>query len=127
MAEADAVVGCDGVRSRVRQILRRHESDVEDMQFTRKIAHRALIPMDQARAALGDELAGNAQLYMGLGKSILTYPIDHGQLLNAAAIWTMEDGRWEHRTWVVPNTHEDLKQRYCGWSDPVQKIIDVRG
>ena len=125
--EADAVVGCDGVRSRVRQILRNQESDVEDMKFTGKVANRALIPMEQARAALGHELAGNAQMYMGSGKCILTYPIDHGKVLNAVAIWTKEDGRWEHSKWVVPGADEDLKKRYCGWGGPVQKIIDVSG
>lgn len=126
-AEADAVVGCDGVRSRVRQILRSQESDVEDMSFTRKIAYRALIPMDRATATLGDELARNAQMYMGLGKSVLTYPINRGKVLNVVALLTKEDGRWEHSSWVVPNSHENLKNLYCGWNRPVQEIIDVSG
>ena len=127
MAEADAVVGCDGVRSRIRQILRGPENTVKDMNFTRKVAYRALIPMDKAKPALGDELAGNAQMYMGPGRSILTYPIDHGKILNVAALSTKEDGKWEHSKWVVPKTQEDLKECFRGWGDPVQKITEVGG
>lgn len=125
MAEADAVVGCDGVRSRVRRILRAQESDVEDMKFSRKVAYRGLIPMDKARAALGDNLAGNAQMYIGPGGSILTYPIDHGKTLNVAAFRTKEDGRWEHSRWMLPKTREDVKESYRGWGVPVQKITEV--
>lgn len=127
MAEADAVVGCDGVRSRVRQILRGQESEVEDMKFTGKVAYRVLIPMDQAKSALGDELAGNSQMYMGPGKSMLTYPIVHGKILNVAALCTKEDGKWENSNWVVPKTQEDLKECYRGWGGPVQKIVEVSG
>jgi salicylate hydroxylase len=126
MAEAAAVVGCDGVRSRVRRILRSQENDVEDMQFSGKFAYRGLIPMDKAKAALGDDLAGNTQMYLGPGGHILTYPIDHGKILNVAAFRTKEDGKWEHNRWILQKTREDMKESYDGWGEPVQKITEVR-
>lgn len=125
MAEADAVVGCDGVRSRVRRILRGQANDVEDLKFSGKFVYRGLIPMDKAKAALGDDLAGNSQMYIGPGGSILTYPIDHGKIMNVAAFRTKEDGRWEHSKWILQQTQEDMKKSYRGWGGPVQSITEV--
>lgn len=125
MADADAVVGCDGVRSRVRQILRGHANDVEDLKFSRKFVYRGLVPMDQAKAALGDDLAGNSQMYLGPGGSVLTYPIDHGKIMNVAAFRTKEDGRWEHRKWTLQQTREEMRESYRGWGGPVQSIVEV--
>lgn len=124
MAEADAVVGCDGVRSKVRRILSGQKSDIVDVDFTHTVAYRALIPMDKAKPALGDEFTDNAQLYIGPGKCLLTYPIEHGKSLNAVAL-CKEDGRWEHSKWEVPRTQQELKEHYQGWVDPVQKTIEV--
>ena len=124
-AEADAVVGCDGVRSRVRRIIRGQANDVEDLKFSGKFVYRGLIPMDKAKAALGDDLAGNSQMYIGPGGSILTYPIDHGKIMNVAAFRTKEDGRWEHSKWILQQTQEDMKESYRGWGGPAQSITEV--
>lgn len=79
-AQADALVGADGVRSRVRQLLLGGESVLDGLSFTGKYAYRGLIPMDKAREAIGDDLAMNSQMYLGKDGHVLTYPIDHGKL-----------------------------------------------
>ena len=127
MAEADAVVGCDGVRSRVRSILLGHQKDVEGVTFSGMVAYRNLVPMEQAKAALGDDLAGNSQMYLGPGGSILTYPIDHGEIFNVIAFRTEEDGRWEHPSWILHKTRDDVQESFRGWGGPAQRIIQVSG
>ena len=85
-APADAVVGCDGIKSRVRQILlggRNHPS--AQPVYTHKYAYRGLIPMETAAAALGDENARNAKMHMGKDGHILTFPVNHGRTMNVVA------------------------------------------
>lgn len=125
MSQADAVVGCDGVRSRVRCILGGHENDSQGMEFTGKFVYRGLIPMDRAKAAVGHDLSGNAQMYLGPGHALLTYPIDHGKTVNAVVFSTKEDGKWDHAQWVLQKTREDVQDIFRGWGEPVQRLIEV--
>lgn len=124
-AEADAVVGCDGVRSKVRQILLKKENPVEDMTFSGKYAYRGLVPMEKAKSVLGDYLAGNSQMYLGPKGSLLTYPIDHGKILNVIAFKTKENGKWEHDKWVIPSTSADLMESFQDWGTPVRNALSV--
>lgn len=124
-AEADAVVGCDGVRSKVRQIILKKENPVEDMTFSGKYAYRGLVPMEKAKSVLGDYLAGNSQMYIGPKGSVLTYPIDHGKILNVIAFRTKENGVWEHDKWVIPSTSETLVESFKDWGTPVRNVLSV--
>jgi salicylate hydroxylase len=124
-AEADAVVGCDGLRSQVRQILFDKKSPLEDLTFSGKYAYRGLIPMNKAKEALGDYLAGNSQMYLGPEGHILTYPIDHGKIMNVIAFKNL-DTDWEHEAWVLKNKGAEMKRDFEGWGKPVQAILKVR-
>jgi salicylate hydroxylase len=121
-AEADAVVGCDGVRSRVRQIVLGTKSYLDDASFTGKYAYRALIPMAKAKAALGGYLAGNSHMYLGPEGHILAFPIDHGELMNVVAFKNLNK-EWEHENWVLKDQGERLKTDFEGWGRPVQEIV----
>jgi salicylate hydroxylase len=122
--QADAVVGCDGVRSKVRQILLEKKSPLEDLTFSGKYAYRGLIPMSKAKEALGDYLAGNSQMYLGPEGHILTYPIDHGKVMNVIA-FKNQDTPWEHENWVLKSKGDEFKQDFEGWGKPVQSIVEV--
>lgn len=62
--EADVVVGCDGIKSRVRQLMVGREHPAADPVFTHKYAYRGLVPMDKAVEAIGEELASNACMHV---------------------------------------------------------------
>lgn len=64
-AEADAVVGCDGIRSGTRPFVFDHKEELVKPVFTKKVAYRGLVPMKLAEAALGAEKANNRQMYLG--------------------------------------------------------------
>lgn len=64
--EADAVVGCDGIKSVVRRIIVGEDHPSARPQYSHKYAYRGLIPMDKAVEALGEERAGNACMYVCL-------------------------------------------------------------
>lgn len=124
-AVADAVVGCDGVKSMVRRIMLGKESVLDDLTFSGKCAYRGLVPMDKAKEALGDYLATSSSMYLGPGAHVLTYPIAHGTIVNVVAFKDREDGVWEHPQWVVKKPKEELRAHFQGFGKPVQTIIHV--
>jgi salicylate hydroxylase len=123
--EADALVGADGVRSRVRQLLLGKESALDGLSFTGKYAYRGLVAMNKAREALGDELAMNSQMYLGRDGHVLTYPIDQGETMNVIAFKNKEDGLWEHDHWVLKRKGDDMRHDFASWGMPVRAVLEV--
>lgn len=123
--EADAIVGCDGIKSRTRHIVLGADHPAANPVFSGKYAYRGLIPMEKAVSALGDELARNSQIYMGHHGHVLTFPIDKGKTMNVVAFRTKLDGKWEDPMWVRPSTTKDMIADFVGWGDKVQSILGV--
>jgi len=63
-AEADAVIGCDGIHSRVRRILVGPDHPAAEPTYTHKYAYRGVVPMGEAIKAVGEEKARNASFYV---------------------------------------------------------------
>ncbi|KAH8766979.1 hypothetical protein BGZ57DRAFT_489462 [Hyaloscypha finlandica] len=124
-AEADAVIGCDGVKSRARQILLGEDHETTNPTFTGKYAYRGLIPMEKAAKALGDALARNSQMYLGRHGHVLTFPIENGKTMNVVAFQTKMDGKWEDERWVLPMKKEDMFADFEGWGESVQKVLSL--
>lgn len=80
----DAVIGCDGIKSNIRKMLLEKTPKPEAAQavFSGKYCYRGLIPMDEAVDALGEEMAMNAQMYLGRHGHILTFAVEKGKVMN---------------------------------------------
>lgn len=63
-AEADAIVGCDGIKSKVRSAMFGADSPVSRPVYSHKYAYRALVPIDKAIEVLGEENAQNACMHV---------------------------------------------------------------
>lgn len=63
-AEADAIVGCDGIKSRMREIIVGHGDPSAKCSYTHKFAYRGMVPMGQAVEVLGEERAVNATIWV---------------------------------------------------------------
>ncbi|OCL07998.1 salicylate 1-hydroxylase-like protein, partial [Glonium stellatum] len=123
-SKADMVVGCDGVKSRVRQILLTRLGDTENIssRFTGKYAYRGLVPMDRAVEALGP-VARKAHMLWGYDGHFVLFPIDKGQTLNVVAFKTKQDGLWNEAEWVLPATVEQALEDYKEWPETVQNLV----
>jgi salicylate hydroxylase len=65
MAQADAVVGCDGIKSKVREIMVGGEAVVgAKCGYSGKYAYRCMIPREQAIKELGIERVGVSSLWV---------------------------------------------------------------
>jgi salicylate hydroxylase len=123
LAEADAIIGCDGIKSKVRPVLLAGDDNIDPV-FTGKVAYRGLIPMKEAVAALGEWSAQNAHFHWGYDGHILTFPIEHGETMNVVAFTTSKNGEWEHGSrWVIPGNREQMLSDFEGWGNDVQAIL----
>lgn len=120
-----AVIGCDGVKSRTRQIVLGKDHPAATATFSGKYAYRGLIPMDDAANLMGDELARNAQMYFGHGGHILTFPIEKGKTMNVVAFSTKEDGKWDSDEWIKPMDKAAMFKDFEGWTEATQKILTL--
>lgn len=66
VAEADAVLACDGIKSRTREIIVGEDQPGAKCGYSHKYAYRGLIPMQDAIKALGAEKAENAVMWVSL-------------------------------------------------------------
>ena len=65
-ASADAVIGCDGIKSRVREIVVGASHPSVYPSYTHKYAYRGMLPMDKAIEALGEERARNSCMHVSV-------------------------------------------------------------
>ncbi len=79
-AEADCVIGADGIHSLIRRYLLHDGNPEIEPQFTGSVAYRGLIPMQKAVDAVGKEYAENSFIWCGYGGCIMTYPVSSKSL-----------------------------------------------
>ncbi|KAK1676883.1 hypothetical protein BDP55DRAFT_608542 [Colletotrichum godetiae] len=84
-SSADAVIGCDGIKSKVRQLVLGPDSPAAYPHSSHKVAYRALIPMDRAVAAIGSFKAFNEHCHTGPRAHVLHFPLAAGTILNFVA------------------------------------------
>lgn len=121
-AEADAVVGCDGIKSRVREILLGADNAKSHPTFTGEYAYRGLAPMDLAKNFLG-EYALNGHVWVCYDKYCITYPVDRGQSLNMVAVKSTGAG-WEGTESKIETTHEEMMKDFADVGDTLRTFID---
>lgn len=123
-AEADAVIGCDGIRSVCRNLVLGKDNPLAQPVFTGKYAYRGLIPMDKAVAAIGAEKAQNRYMFLGKRGHALVFPVAEGKIMNVVAFGTAKDGKWEGN-WVKPMKREDMEEDFKDFGPDCQKIFSV--
>ncbi|EXJ88728.1 salicylate hydroxylase [Capronia coronata CBS 617.96] len=122
-AEADAVVGCDGIKSRVRQVIVGPDHPSAHPVYTHKYAYRGLVPMDKAIGAIGEELALNSCMHMGPDGHVLTFPVDHGKTLNMVAFRTTTDDWPDFQRLTRPAKREDALRDFAAYGTNVKQLL----
>ncbi|KAL2128314.1 hypothetical protein VTI74DRAFT_9355 [Chaetomium olivicolor] len=129
-ALADAVIGCDGIRSRVRKlILTSQDRSVLPSAhpgYTRKFCFRALAPMSLAIASLGTYKSTTRFMYNGPGAHVITYPVANNALLNILAVISDPDAVWPSpEKHTAPGSKSEAVAAFKDWHPTVRKIIDL--
>ena len=113
-AEADVVIGADGIRSVVRECL----FGADAPRFTGNVAWRFTVPASELPPGLVQPDVTN---WMGPGGHVVHYYVRRGELVNVVAVY--ESGTWTEESWAAPGSREELLQVYRGWNGALQTLF----
>jgi salicylate hydroxylase len=74
-AEADVLLGCDGIHSNTRKILLGADHPASVAGFSHTVTYRTMVPIDVGIAALGEKVAKSACNHLGPDADLLVYPV----------------------------------------------------
>ncbi|KAL6907139.1 FAD/NAD(P)-binding domain-containing protein [Trichoderma evansii] len=121
-AEADAVIGCDGIKSQVRRIVLGNDDPAAFPHYSYTSAYRGLVPMEKATAALG-KLSKEAVSYLGRGASLFTYPIISKNALNVVA-FVHDEGEWpDSKHLTIHGKKEDVVAAFSHFGPSVRDLV----
>ncbi len=114
-----ALIGADGLRSRVRESLGLVTPDAP--RYSGRTSWRALLPADSVPKAL---LAPRSNLWLGAGAHLVHYPLRNASVLNVVAVvedeWTDLDAP---DFWASHGSASFLGSRFQGWSEEIRSLI----
>ena len=118
-AEADVVIGADGIHSATRTALFGPDAP----RFTGKTCYRSVISTAKVRAgAMADVAAGNGQ-WLGPHGTIVLYPLRGEELINV--VCHHDDDSYRHESWVTECPRDEVLQRYDGWHKSLLRLFEA--
>ncbi|SOV05150.1 probable Salicylate hydroxylase [Ustilago sp. UG-2017a] len=138
--EADLVIGCDGIHSRVRGWLDPKTAGPsavagsDSLVWSGTWAYRGLIPRERFVAAVGKEkgefYANTAQMMLAKDSHILIFPIQGGKTVNLVAMVT-DRTRWPERTpfpkgesWIQETSKQAMLDDFSTYSSELIKMLE---
>jgi salicylate hydroxylase len=110
IAAPDLLIGADGLHSILRPAIDTRSAPF----FTGQVAWRALIPAEPGASPV-------AEIHMGPGRHLVTYPLRGGALRNIVAV--EERARWVEESWSLRDDTLDLRYAFADFSDRVRAWI----
>ncbi|KAJ5336429.1 Salicylate hydroxylase [Penicillium brevicompactum] len=115
---ADVVIGCDGIRSRVKEFV--SPGDLQP-RYSGMYAYRAVLDMEDMVEAVGDRRARVSSIYVGKGAYGISYPIMRARKVNVG-IYVLSE-QWDHDSWVRPAEREDMLRDAKGMGRFVEALV----
>jgi salicylate hydroxylase len=116
-AEADVIIGADGIHSVVRTSLFGPDAP----RFTGKICYRSVIPAAAVRGGAGPDLAADNGQWLGPHGTVVLYPLRGEELINVVAHY--DDDSYRHESWVTECPRDEVTERYAGWNESLRRLF----
>jgi salicylate hydroxylase/6-hydroxynicotinate 3-monooxygenase len=113
-ATADAVVGADGVHSRVREIL----LGPEKPKFTGRVAHRTVYPA----ALMKGPAIDTCTKWWGPDRHIVIYPVNP-RLDEIYFVTSVPDPNWDVESWSARGETAEVLAAMAGFHEEVQRVV----
>jgi len=111
----DALIGADGVHSRIREAL----FGPDRPRFTGYLAWRGTISMEKLPGHMRRLIGTN---WIGPGSHVVHYPVHRGEYMNF--IGSVERDDWQVESWTTRGTREECHADFTGWHDDIHRMID---
>jgi salicylate hydroxylase len=112
-ATGDALIGADGVHSRIRNIL----VGDDKAQFTGCMAWRGLVPVEKLPPHMRRNVGVN---WVGPGGHVINYLLRRGEIFNFVGIIERD---WRVESWTERGSREECAADFRGWNDDIHVII----
>ena len=112
-AEADVVVGADGIHSE----LRPHVFPPSQPVFHGTVAYRGLV----SRERLPDWPMDRWQMWAGPAKHFLVFPVRHGEMVNYVGFVPADEAMKE--SWSAAGDPDALRREFDGWDPRVGSVL----
>ena len=109
--DTSLLIGADGLHSCARAALNGPETPF----FTRQVAWRAVIPCEPGAAPV-------AEVHMGPGRHLVSYPLRGGTFRNIVAVEERE--KWAEESWTLRDDAITLRVAFEGFSPRVRGWLD---
>ncbi|KAK3185529.1 hypothetical protein K4F52_005627 [Lecanicillium sp. MT-2017a] len=119
----DALVGADGIRSKVKECLLPEEVETTRPRYSGMYCYRAVLDMEDMVEAVGNHRAHVASWYLGKSTYAISYPIMRGKKVNVGLYKQQES--WDFDTWIRPATKEEMIQDFEHMGDSIRGIMEV--
>ncbi|GIJ86780.1 hypothetical protein Asppvi_005675 [Aspergillus pseudoviridinutans] len=130
-AEADVVVGCDGIRSQVRNAMFGSGPSSPRAQYAHQLGFRGLVPMDKAAAALGSAKTSTARGHLGPDAFVLSIPLAGVNAMHVEA-FVMDPNEWpeiktenDTKRYVLPATREEAMAAFAAFGPTVRTFVSL--
>ncbi|HEY2489193.1 MAG TPA: FAD-dependent monooxygenase [Streptosporangiaceae bacterium] len=110
-AEADVVIGADGIHS----VLQGFVVAPAEPVFSGVVAYRGLVP------SMAGYPAGTMRMWVGESKHFLVFPVRAGQLLNYVGF--VQSGTSVRESWSAAGDPAALAAHFTGWDPVIGEII----
>ena len=115
-AEADIVIGADGIRSKVRDFL----LGPQPPQFVGAVAYRAIFPA----ARLNGFWIPDCTKWWGTDRHCLPYYLT-GRRDEVYAIGVVPAADWEHGDTSIPSSREQYLESFSGFHGDLQRVLEA--
>ena len=112
--DADALIGCDGIHSRVRELLFGPDAP----RFTGCVAWRATIPVERLPPGHVRPVSSN---WLGEGGHFVHYYLRRGTLVNC--VGCTERDEWIGESWSAEGDPRDFARDFAGWHEALQALV----
>lgn len=121
-AEADIVIGCDGIKSKVRE----HLGFADDPIYSGQTVYRGYVSYDDLPKESA-EILRKTVIYRGQKKHILTLPVgnDESKTARVGVIGFMTESldTWSSESWMSRAPIDDFEDHIKGWTGVCQDIV----
>jgi salicylate hydroxylase len=113
VAEADVVIGADGIHSELRPCVFPPSRPV----FSGSVAYRGMVPAER----VPEWPAGRWEMWLGRNKHFLVYPVRAGALINYVGFVPADAEMKE--SWSAPGDPDQLRREFAGWDPRVGSLL----